>query len=172
MTIGLDVGENTSYYVILNGEGEVVEEGRIKTGEKTLQEHFGGRGRARIAIEAGSQSAWMGRLLRGWGHEVMVANPRKLRLIYENRRKDDRVDAYYLVRVARLDPQLLARIQHRGEEAQRDLQLLRARENLVEARTKLINLVRSTLKQFGIRVVKCSSGSFDGGGVCVDVGRE
>ena len=113
-----------------------------------------------MVLEAGSQSGWIARLLRSWGHEVLVAHPRKLRLIDENRSKDDRVDAQYLARVARLDPELLSPIEDRGEQAQRDLVLLRARENLVQARTKLINGVRSTLKQFGIRVRTCSSESF------------
>lgn len=160
LTIGLDLGEETSYYVMLNGEGEVVEEGRIRTGEAELGKHFRGRGRARVALEAGSQSGWMARLLESWGHEVIVANPRQLRLIYENRRKDDRVDAQYLARVARLDPQLLSPVRLRGEQTQRDRVLLRSRENLVESRTKLINGVRSMLKQFGIRVNRCSSESF------------
>ncbi len=160
MTIGLDVGEKTSYYVMLNQRGKVVEEGRIGTTEKELEKHFAGRGRARIAIEVGSQSAWLSRLLSGWGHEVLVANPRKLRMIYLNRHKTDRVDAEYLARVARVDPHLLAPVRHRGAEAQRDLQLLRARANLVQARTQLINLVRGSLKQFGIGVGKCSAERF------------
>ena len=159
-TIGLDVGERQSYYVILDREGEVIEEGRVRTRGKELSQHFRERERARIALEAGSQSGWISRLLQGWGHEVLVANPRKLRLIYENRKKQDRVDAQYLARLARLDPRLLSPIQHRGESVQRDRVVLRSRETLVEARTKLINSVRSTLKQFGLRVSSGSSGSF------------
>lgn len=160
MTIGLDVGEKTSYYVILERQGQVVEEGRIRTTEKELEKHFGGRGGARVAIEVGSQSGWLSRLLASWGHEVIVANPRKLRGIYQNRHKTDRVDAQYLARVARLDPELLAPVRHRGAQAQRDLQLLRARDNLVKARTQLINLVRGTLKQFGVSAGRCSAERF------------
>ena len=160
MTIGLDVGEKTSYYLMLDGQGQVVEEGRIRTTEKELEKHFARRGRARVAIEVGSQSGWLSRLLAGWGHEVVVANARKLRAIYQNRHKTDRVDAQYLARVARLDPELLAPVRHRGAQAQRDLQLLRARSNLVRARTQLINLVRGTLKQFGVSVGRCSAERF------------
>lgn len=70
----------------------------------------------------------MSRLLSRLGHEVLVANPRKLRLIYENHQKDDRIDAEYLARVARLDPKLLGEIEHRGELGQCHLALIPARE--------------------------------------------
>jgi hypothetical protein len=59
-------------------------------------------------LEAGTHSPWVSRLLADLGHEVLVANPRRLRLIYENENKSDRVDAEYLARVGRLDPSLLA----------------------------------------------------------------
>jgi transposase len=47
----------------------------------------------RIAIEAGTHSPWASRVLEECGHEVLVANARKLRLIYANKRKTDEVDA-------------------------------------------------------------------------------
>jgi transposase len=36
----------------------------------------------RIAIEAATHSPWASRVLEECGHEVLVANARKLRLIY------------------------------------------------------------------------------------------
>ena len=47
----------------------------------------------RIAIEAGTHSPWASRVLEECGHEVLVANARKLRLIYANKRKTDEIDA-------------------------------------------------------------------------------
>jgi len=158
--IGLDLGDKKSYVVVLDQEGEVIEEGRVATTSKGLQKMFSGVERSRVAMEAGGHSGWVSRLLASLGHEVVVANPRKLRLIYENKRKNDRVDAEYLARVALVSPQLLSPIQHRGEEKQRDLQLLRARDNLVTARTQLINFVRGSVKQVGSRIVKCSAPVF------------
>jgi transposase len=114
----------------------------------------------RIALEAGTQSMWISRLLTQLGHEVIVANPRKLRLIYENRRKQDRVDAEYLARLARVDPQLLAPIRHRKPSCQADLQLLRSRQVLVQSRTQLINHVRSGVKLFGGRLPSCGAEAF------------
>jgi transposase len=89
-----------------------------------------------------------------------VANPRKLRLVYENDSKSDRVDAQYLARIGRLDPALLAPFRHRRAATQVDLALIRSRDVLVRARVQLINHVRGAVKSVGGRLVKCSSESF------------
>ncbi len=102
----------------------------------------------------------MSRVVEECGHEVIVANSRKLRLIYENPSKDDRVDALYLARVARVEPALLSPIKHRGATAQKDLALLRSRDALVCARTQLINHARGLVKSAGSRLPSCSSPSF------------
>jgi transposase len=114
----------------------------------------------RIAIEAGTHSPWTSRLLEGCGHEVLVANARKTRLIYAEGRKTDRIDAEKLARLARLDPKLpklLAAIEHRGESSQANLALIRSRESLVRTRARLINHVRFVAKPFGHRLPKCSA---------------
>ena len=119
-------------------------------------------------LEAGTHSPWVSRLLSELGHEVIVANPRKLRLIYANDSKSDRVDAEYLARVGRLDPALLAPLRHRGAETQVDLALLRSRNALVRARTRLISHARGITKSLGARLPACSTESFaDKAGACV-----
>lgn len=65
-----------------------------------------------VAIEAGSHSPWVSRLLEDCGHWVLVANARKTRLIYAEGRKTDSIDAENLARLARLDPKLLSPIEH------------------------------------------------------------
>jgi transposase len=158
--MGLDVGEDKSYAVILDPEGKVIWEGTLKTRESSVRKALSGVPRIRVALEGGNHSMWLSRLLEELGHEVLVANARKLRLIYENRRKQDRVDAEYLARLARVDPKLLSPIQHRRESYQQDLQMLRSREILIQNRTKLINHVRSGVKLFGKRLPKCSAAAF------------
>jgi transposase len=108
----------------------------------------------KIAIEVGTHSPWVSRLFKECGHEVLVANARKVRLIYSEGRKTDRIDAEKLARLARLDPTLLYPIEHRSEDCQAHLALIHSREALVRARTQLINHVR------GHRLPKCSAGSF------------
>ena len=93
-------------------------------------------------------------------HEVLVANARKLHLIYANKRKSDKLDAENLARLARVDPKLLYPLEHRSERSQAHLALLHSREVLVRSRTQLINHVRGTVKSFGDRLPKCSASSF------------
>jgi transposase len=99
-------------------------------------------------------------LLEGCGHETIVANARKLRLIYQNPRKNDRTDAESLARVARMDPRLLGPVKHRGKDTQADLGVLRARDGAVAARTQLVNQVRGLAKSAGVRLRSCSTASF------------
>jgi len=159
-TIGLDMADKTGVYVALDREGEVCDEGKLALTRQALGKVFGGRASCRMAIEVGAHSAWVSRELALLGHEVIVANPRQVRLIPQNKKKSDREDALLLARLARLDPRLLRPIQHRGEQAQADLAMLRARSELVATRTKLINSVRGMVKTTGLRLPRCSADSF------------
>jgi transposase len=112
--------------------------------------------RCRIALETGTHSPWMSRLLGEMGHEVIVANARNVRLIGESRKKDDRLDAQTLARLARIDPALLCPVQHRSRQAQADLAVIRARAGLVRARTALVNTARGLAKSYGERLRGCN----------------
>jgi transposase len=91
---------------------------------------------------------------------VIVANPRRVRLISANDSKNDSVDAELLARLGRVDPKLLSPITHRGQEAQKDLVLLRNRDGFVRARTQLINQARGFAKSLGDRLPSSSSAAF------------
>ena len=162
VTVGIDLGDRHSHLLCLidTESGEVVEEGRISTTPKGFERRFCGCGPMRVAIEAGTHSPWVSRLLEGCGHEVLVANARKLRLIHAGGNKNDRLDAENLARLARLDPGLLSPIEHRGEASQAHIALVRSRDVLVGARTKLVNHVRGAVKSFGARLPGCSAKSF------------
>jgi transposase len=161
MTAGLDLGDKYSYLCLLDTDGgEVIEEGRVRTTPEALRRRFASEPSLRIAIEAGTHSPWVSRLLEECGHEVLVANARKLRLIYANRRKTDEVDAENLARLARVDPKLLYPLKHRGEESQAHMAVIRSRQALVDCRTQLVNHVRGAVKSFGARLPKCPARSF------------
>lgn len=160
MTIGLDLGDKYSVFFVLDAEGEFVEEGRVRTTRAGMDRFFGSREPARVALEVGTHSPWVSRMVADLGHEVLVANARKLRAIYENELKSDRVDAEMLARIARVDPQLLSPIRHRSAETQIDLAMIRSRDALVRARTLLVNHVRGSVKAFGYRLAKFSTHSF------------
>ena len=158
--VGLDLGDRRCDLAMLDKEGELVEESRIPTTAAALERRFAALARSRIALEVGPHSRWVSQLLEALGHEVLVANARKVRAIYHNPRKTDRCDAQTLARLARLDPSLLSPIRHRSAEAQADLAVLRSRDALVRSRTLLINHVRGTLKSFGARPPACSAEAF------------
>ena len=131
LTIGLDLGDRSSWYCVLDEAGEVLLEQRLGTTPKAMKEVFGEMPRSRMALETGMHSPWVSRLLSELGHEVIVAHARNVRLIGESRKKDDRLDARTLARLARIDPQLLAPVKHRSAQAQADLVVIRARAGLV-----------------------------------------
>ena len=158
-TVGLDVSDKYVQACFLDHHGNVVEESRVATTPTALRRRFCSSERYRVVLEAGIHSPWMSRLLIDLGHEVYVANPRRLRAIYENESKSDRVDAEYLARIGRLDPALLYPLRHRSPEAQADLVVLRSRAVLVKARSMLGNHLRGVVKSAGGRLPRCDTRS-------------
>jgi transposase len=156
LTIGLDLGDRNSGYCVLDESGQIQLEERVRTNAKALREVFGAMARSRIAVEIGTHSPWISRLLSALGHAVIVANARKVRLIGESRKKDDRLDAQTLARLARIDPQLLYPVKHRSAQAQADLMMIGARAGLVRARTGLVNTARGLAKSYGERLRGCN----------------
>jgi transposase len=157
LTIGLDLGDRSSNYCILDEAGEVLLEHKLATTPEAMQRVFGGMPRSRIALETGAHSPWVSRQLSALGHEVIVAHARNVRLIGESSRKDDQLDARTLARLARIDPHLLSPVQHRSAKAQIHLTVIRARAGLVGARTALVNAARGLVKSYGERLRKCGT---------------
>src|SRR5664280_2152059 len=151
LTVGLDLGDRSSRYWILNEAGGIASEDQLPTTKAGLDSIFAKMAPCRMALEVGTHSPWVSRHLAAMGHEVIVANPRKVKLITQSVKKNDRMDAEQLARLARVDPKLLSPIQHRGPEAQADLAVIRARMALVDARTELVNSARGLAKPMGER---------------------
>lgn len=159
-TIGLDLSDISGLYVVISAQGELVREGRVTLSRAGIETVFSARQPCRIALEVGTHSPWVSRALAELGYEVLVANARQVGLIARGSKKTDRVDAETLARAARFDPALLKPIRHRGEQAQADLAMLRARKALLESRTRLIISARGMVKAVGGRLAKCSADSF------------
>jgi transposase len=111
-------------------------------------------------METGTHSPWVSRLLTALGHQVIVGHAQKVRLITKSRRKDDRLDARTLARLARIDPELLSPVKHRSAQAQLHLTEIRARAVLVSARTALVNATRGLVKSYGERLRRCGTQQF------------
>ncbi|MGA8034835.1 MAG: transposase, partial [Candidatus Acidiferrales bacterium] len=108
----------TSRYCVLNEAGEIILEQELARTPKGFQPVFRKIPRSRIALETGTHSPWVSRQLTELGHEGIVAHARNVRLITESSRKDDRLDARTLARLARIDPSLLGPVRHRSAKAQ------------------------------------------------------
>jgi transposase len=157
LTIGVDLGDRWSFYCILDEAGKIILEQKVLTTPEAMKKTFGEIPRSLIAMETGTHSPWVSRLLTELGHEVIVAHAQKVQLITKSNRKDDRHDARTLARLARIDPELLGPVQHRSAKAQIHLMVIRARAELVSARTALVNAARGLVKSYGERLPKCGT---------------
>ena len=83
--IGIDLGDRWSRYCELDQRGTIIEEDRIRSTPEALTAKFGELRATRMVIEGGAHSPWVSRLLQAQGHDVVVANPRKLAQAYFSR---------------------------------------------------------------------------------------
>jgi transposase len=160
ITVGLDLGDKKSCVYMVDAEGACISETTVSTSLVGLTRYFTTGTGWRVVMEVGTHSPWVSRHLEELGHEVIVANPSAMYGARRRRKRNDPLDAEFLARQGRADVRLLYPIQHRGPEAQQHLEIIRARDQLVQARTKLVNHVRGAAKAQGTRISKCSTEAF------------
>ncbi len=160
MVIGVDLGDKQNVSVVFDADGTEHAAVKISNTKEAMSKYFSKHEGAVVVMEAGTHSGWISRLLEGMGHEVWVGNPRRLRAIWDSTDKSDERDARVLGLMYRLEPRLLHRIFHRGEQAQCDLAMIKSRQMLVESRTKLVTHVRCVVKGMGERIKSGSTESF------------
>jgi transposase len=114
LTIGLDLGDRWTEGWVLDAAGEVIQAFRVRTTEPAMTERFSSFPPSRVVLEVGTHSPWVSRCVVRHGHEAIVANPRRVRLIAENDPKSDAMDAELLARLGRVDPSLLKPIVRRA----------------------------------------------------------
>jgi transposase len=148
--IGVDLGNTKHAICVTDKMGNILKEFSIHNSRKHLLQLAGDYPEALVALEVGTHSPWISRLLIEAGCEVIVANARKLRAIYQNERKCDKIDAQMLAKLARVDRSLLHPVQHISEQSQRDSLDLKLRDILVRQRVNIIASVRGVLKSLGL----------------------
>jgi transposase len=158
--IGIDLGMKQSVICELNDDGKIEATATLPTTRAALTRWFGQREKVEICLEAGGSSPWVDRLLREFGHDVVVVNPRRVKLIAESTLKTDKIDAEILARLLRGDRTLLRPVQHRSEETQRLRAQLRVRDVLINSRTACINSIRGLLRSFGYKLPKGTTEKF------------
>jgi transposase len=160
---GIDIGGLSSYVYVSDAAGRKKWSGEAKSSRETLTTALKPylRGGLKAAIEAGNQTAWIHAVLVDLGVEVIVVNPHQVKLIAMSRKKTDKVDARILCELLRLDG--LPEPVHMPSAEMRGLRgLLAARRQLVQARTKLQNVVRGMLRQDGVQLSRGVLSTFKG----------
>lgn len=158
--IGMDLGDKTHKAVALTADGEVAERVEVACTPEGLREYLARHPGALLAIETGTHCRWVSREAAALGHETLVGNARKLRMIWKSTRKNDWNDAEMLARVARTDRKLFAPVHLRGDGEQGLMRLVKARDFLVRTRTGIVNEIRGFCKSEGARLPSCSAESF------------
>jgi len=150
---GMDIASKSSYLFVTTKTGRKVASGEVETTREALErrlKRYVKDGLA-VAIEAGNQTAWIHDALVAMGAKVTVANPTKVKLIAESRRKTDKIDAKILCELLRIDA-LPCPVHMPGKQARALRGLLVARRQLISARTKLCNVVRGMVRQEGTQL--------------------
>jgi len=156
----MDLGDKKHQICILDKTGKIISEEEVAGNRAALASFFKQYRGAVVAMEMGAHSRWVSQVAEAEGLAVLVGNARKLRMIWQSRKKSDAQDAVMLARVARFDPALLCPIHHRGEQVQMDLEIIRARDLLVGECTRMVNHVRGVVKNMGERLPASSTASF------------
>lgn len=160
VAVGIDVGDKNSQVCAKDASGAVVWEKKVRTTEAGFRGALGKLAPCRIVIEAGGQTRWIKACLETLGHEVKVADARKLRRIFQSESKSDVRDARELAEEALWRWNRMSVVTLRSGKSQEKLAVLKARDVLVRARTAMVNVVRSVLKQEGVVVSKGSPEAF------------
>ena len=158
--IGMDLGDKNHKAVVLAADGTEVERAEVKNTPEQVQEFLARHPGALLAVETGTHCRWISRLAAGLGHEVLVGNTRKLRMIWNSSRKNDWNDAEMLAKLARADRSLLVPVKLRDDESQELLRLVKARDILVKHRAGIVNMIRGFCKAQGVRMDGCTTEAF------------
>ena len=151
--IGVDLGDRESNGCRFRKATGEIEDFRFPTTREGITERFSKMESCQVVIEAGSQTRWVSQVIKQLGFDVRVMNPRQNELIKKSLNKTDKSDARCLARIAACCAPLVHEVRMRSDETQRCLSMIRARDRMVSARTKLASGVRGLAKQFGHRFV-------------------
>ena len=151
--LGMDVSEKSIELFALSADNKTESKGKLVNNPakvKAFLVALKNTSRLTVALETGTHSPWLSKMLEEHGCKVFVGHARKLRAIWGDDKKCDQRDAEMLARIARMDPKLLHPIKHVSQEVRAEQAVIKARDVLVKNSTMLINHLRGTLRSFGI----------------------
>jgi len=159
-TIGLDLSARKSSYCVMNADAKRGAEGTLAMDRGAVTEFFQAQPPSRVVMEACTSARWVADVAESLGHEVVVANPRTFVLIAASSRKSDRNDARMLADFGQFRPDLLNPVTLRDPIAHNARSILIARDALVTCRTRLVNSVRSIMRDVGHILPACAAERF------------
>lgn len=145
--VGLDVHVRQVTFTVLDGEGKLVQRGRAHSVEETRSMLKRLRGSVAVCFEASCGYGHSYDLLRPLVERVVVAHPGHLRLIYRSKSKNDRNDADRLAKLLYLGEVPEVHVPTLEVRAWREL--INARSQLIDKRTRAKCAVRSLLRSAG-----------------------
>jgi len=150
LTIGLDVHERTTSMCILDGFGRRLREETISDHPscvvarlREIDEPF------RVCFEASTNYGWLHDELSQIAAEVLVAHPARLKLIFQSKRKNDRIDAARLAKLTHLGE--VPRVHVPPKDRREWRSMIECRNRCVRERTRTKNVLRALLRTYGIQ---------------------
>jgi transposase len=142
--IGIDLHKKTISVCVVNQERKVLKRQTLFCAEPgKITAFFQGWGEFQAVVEATASYEWLWQLLEPWAQRLVLAHPKKLRIIAESKNKSDKLDAQVLAEFLALDmipeayrPTLRQR-QHRALIRQRGF----VQKNLTRVRNKIRRLL-------------------------------
>jgi transposase len=148
----IDLHMKNSAVRIVDETGEVVVRERIATTREALVTCFGGRAPLRILLESSTESEWVAQVLEELGHAVVVADPHYAPM-YGTRTRRIKTDERDVTALAEANRVGVFRRAHRVAVDQQTLRgTLTMRTHLVRQRSGTISLLRTLLRQAGLRL--------------------
>jgi transposase len=151
--VGLDVHKQVIAYCVIDGSGNVLQEGKVRATRqdldiwvKTLASPWSG------AMEATMFSHWIFQHLSPYAAELKMGHPARMKAITAGKNKSDRIDARTIANLLRCE--LLPECFVMPPELAALRQQLRFRRTLVEETTKFKNRAASLLMEAGVEYEK------------------
>jgi hypothetical protein len=67
LTVGIDLSDRFTSFCVLDQQGEILEEGRVRTTPEAFLRRFSSEDRSRVVMEVGTHSPWASRLMSELG---------------------------------------------------------------------------------------------------------
>ena len=151
--VGIDVSLESSSICVIDERGIIIKEGKVESDPQSVAKFIRHKGRKieHVGLEAGQLSEWLFVGLSKEGFKVSVLESRHVRAAFAAMRvKTDRNDARGIAQLIRLG--WFKSVHVKTLNARETRATLNARQFLVDKITAIENTIRSSLRNFGLKM--------------------